>query len=531
LVQWPPRLADNKKVRVSRSPSPAVGVAVLIAIVAMVAVGKPILNDGLDPDMFWHLRVAQQVWHDATLGQIGPVVDTMSYNASHEPWTPYSWLAELMMLGVWNAGGFRLTVFVDAAVSGLTVVFVALSAMEACRYRHRYDRRRNPDGSRAKTSFGLSSAIVACCASVLLLPMQSFRPVTLVLMLMAMAAWLLWRDRRMRGKSHAVWIVPVLVLLVANMHLYVALMVMLVAATLHWSRRFQRRSLRVVIACAVASVCTPMLPGVISSSFNYASGDPMVAAGLIAEMKSMLGGPAGFVQAIVIAMLIGLVAWHHRTVGKLPIIAAAFCFALALWLGRFQTVLAIALAPLVAMSMPVLRDVVLSRPPVRVALACLLGLMLLRLATAFPQQGLSMGDWANRHDLTSDIAPGGVPELAARFVESTVTPTNARIITEFTDGGFVGWRLPQFAVFMDGRTNVHPPEFWRNVYLSDQASVERVLGFHPADAAILPSEHSRLRASLERTGWRVAFSEPRAVVLLPPELPKQESEQESATID
>ena len=66
------------------------GFWLLIAMLALVAGGKAILYDTLDPDCFWHLRVAAQLEHDG----IGPIVDHLSFASSPQPWTPYSWLGE-----------------------------------------------------------------------------------------------------------------------------------------------------------------------------------------------------------------------------------------------------------------------------------------------------------------------------------------------------------------------------------------------------------------------------------------------------
>src|SRR5829696_10259538 len=88
----------------SRSATPAF--LALLGLVALVAGGKAVLFDTLDPDCFWHLRVAEQLRQDG----IGPLVDRLSFGSMKEPWTPYSWLAELLMKVVWDAGGYRAAV-------------------------------------------------------------------------------------------------------------------------------------------------------------------------------------------------------------------------------------------------------------------------------------------------------------------------------------------------------------------------------------------------------------------------------------
>ena len=471
-----------------------------IFMLALVAAGKTILNDAFDPDTFWHLQVAQQLLHDG----VGPINDTLSFNSIDRPWTPYSWLGELFMLLIWNLGGWRLSVLVDALMAGMTVVFVAMSC-------------------RIVSGKFLASIVATALALILLLPMQSFRPVSVVLLLMAASVWLLLRDREQKFSTRAVWCVPVIMLLATNIHLYAFVLLMIVACAAFdaWPTH-PRRAIALVVMCAIALLMTPMLPGVIDSAVNYAQSDPMVANGLIAEMSPIYAGWVGMVITLIIIASV-LMVWIRAEglIGRGWLIAIILCLGLSLWLGRFQTVLAIVLAPALACLMSTLGDSVLSKPKIRVVLALLVGLMLMRIVAGFPDRNVRLSEWANRnddlHDAKTGSLPGGVPELAAAFVEASVVPRHGKLINEFTDGGFIAWRLPKFQVFMDGRTNVHPPEFWTDVFLSDATAKDRRVSRYAADAAILPGANSRLRASLDRLGWRVAFTEPRAVVMLPPE--------------
>src|SRR5205814_1338906 len=70
----------------------------LIGMIALVGVGKAVVSDTLDPDLFWHLRVADQLHRDG----VGPLVDELSFQSIRTPWTPYSWLAELGMKWAWD---------------------------------------------------------------------------------------------------------------------------------------------------------------------------------------------------------------------------------------------------------------------------------------------------------------------------------------------------------------------------------------------------------------------------------------------
>src|SRR5580704_14057180 len=83
--------------------SPKSGFALLIGLIVLCAVGKVILADTLDPDCFWHLRVGEEI---SRMPWPGALVDDLSFSSMREPWTPYSWLAELTMKRLWDIGGY-----------------------------------------------------------------------------------------------------------------------------------------------------------------------------------------------------------------------------------------------------------------------------------------------------------------------------------------------------------------------------------------------------------------------------------------
>ncbi|HMB96192.1 MAG TPA: hypothetical protein VKK61_09155, partial [Tepidisphaeraceae bacterium] len=107
-------------------PNP--GFKLTIALLALLAAGKAIFYDTLDPDCFWHLRVAEQLHHDG----IGPLVDHLSFASLKTPWTPYSWLAELGMKWIWDLGGYRAAIATQSIMMGAFVVLIALCARELC---------------------------------------------------------------------------------------------------------------------------------------------------------------------------------------------------------------------------------------------------------------------------------------------------------------------------------------------------------------------------------------------------------------
>ena len=89
---------------------PSRGFVLTIAVLALAAAGKAVLYDTLDPDCFWHLRVAAQLERDG----VGSLVDEISFASIKQSWTPYSWLAELGMKALWDSAGWRAAVLAQA---------------------------------------------------------------------------------------------------------------------------------------------------------------------------------------------------------------------------------------------------------------------------------------------------------------------------------------------------------------------------------------------------------------------------------
>src|SRR4051812_31808313 len=142
------------------------GFWLLIALIALIAAERIVMVDSLDPDAFWHLRVADQLARDG----IGPLVDDISYTSIRTPWTPYSWLAELGMRSIWSAAGLRGAV-VTHIVLAITIVLIGALACRAA--------------TREKSNRAISIAIAALVAALWTQPFVAFRPVSAAFVLLA----------------------------------------------------------------------------------------------------------------------------------------------------------------------------------------------------------------------------------------------------------------------------------------------------------------------------------------------------------
>jgi GNAT superfamily N-acetyltransferase/uncharacterized membrane protein len=513
--------------------SARIGFLLLICLIALVAGGKAILFDTLDPDCFWHMRVAQQLRAQG----IGPIVDHLSFASIPSAWTPYSWLAELAMAWLWDHAGWRSAIATQALMQAAFVGLIAWSCRTglarsegASRVAAGPNVRLSTPTATPDTPSFLCCAIATAFAAFLSLPYLSFRPVTGALLLLALCGVLLVRDRRLGEQTVSVWLIVPATALMVNLPLYAFFVpiwvIALLAGALWESRRSafnrpqaERRVERygyLMIATIVACLLTPMLPGVIASALHYQYADPMVKSDFIAEMQPFWHGTMGGIGALLVAAFALCVLINRDRLRAGEWLWLGMSAVLLFRLGRFSAMFAIVAAPICATSLPALKDRVLTRPPVWVAMALVLFLGIARLAACFPSSNVTLASWLNRH---GPDAPG-YPCAAAEYVMHDVRPVTGHVVNEFGWGGYLEWKLPQeYQTLLDGRTQLFTPQFWRVTYLGSDAERKHFLARVQADAAVLPVRGSKFHDALVDLGWRTSFRDEQAEVMLPPTRP------------
>jgi len=517
-------------------PSPRLPLAywLLIATLALCAGGKAILYDTLDPDCFWHLRVADQLCRDG----IGPLVDRLSFASDKTPWTPYSWLAELAMKTVWDAGGYRAAIFAQALISALFVIVIATTA--------KLNDNESPSG--------LRSIIATAFAAFLSMAYLSFRPAALAILLLATSYLLLQRHRRKNYQSRAIWLIVPITAILANVHLFVFLIPLWIAAIIICETKFVvgvahrfsvggaisfvedpaaeaaspkriappplkgwntpcRHLTFLLLATVVASCATPMLPGMLRAIVHYQFQDPMVASPAISEMQPFWQGTMGNISAILVAGFFLTVIRRRQQLDLADWLLLTLSTILLFLHGRYAPLFAITAAPLLAKTLPKLSDTPLRRPAIPIAFAVILIAGSIRLVTAFPSGSADLSQWLNRHGPETP----GYPTLAADFIDQHLPPRTGRLINEFTWGGYLAWRVgDRYQVLLDGRTQLFSSEFWQATYLGTPAAAQAFLATQSADAALLPVTHSRFKDALLTLGWQSIYADDRAQILIPP---------------
>ena len=476
-----------------------IGFTLLLSVLLLAAASKSVIYDTLDPDAFWHLRVAEQLHRDG----IGPLVDDLSFMSIKEPWTPYSWLAELAMKAIWDAGGYRAAIAFQAINVATIFLFIALTCLELARPARPY----------------LAITLATLFAGYLALPYMSFRPVTMALALIACSAWLLTRDRRMDERSRAVWLVPVFTAVLINLHLFAMFVPIwcgaLLVGALYERRNVQRYALLFGATC-VACLATPMLGGVFATLAHYGKDDPMVSAQVIAELRPFWSNSMWPITLAVLLGTIGVCVWRRRSFRLGEWIVLVIGIVGLIRMGRLAPLFVMIAAPMLAAGFPMQKAKLLARPLVWTLLGSVLLLGLVNVVRAFPSRNTPLPAWLNRHG--TQVA--GYPVGAAEFVEKHIPRTSGRLINDFNWGGYLAWELgPRYQVFMDARTQLYTPEFWRQTCLRGARDVESIVRTIDADAAIVPAQTKNLARALTALGWKPAYRDDRAIVLVPPDSP------------
>jgi hypothetical protein len=256
-----------------------------------------------------------------------------------------------------------------------------------------------------------------------------------------------------------------------------------------------------------------MLPGAIQTAWHYQFTDVMVAGHVIAEMQPFYRGQFGVIAAAMVLITIIAAILNRRI---LPAHQWLFLFGSVIALsrmGRFAPIFAIFAAPTLAVTLPRLSEAILSRRSTQYAVAALILATLIRLAIAFPSPTTPLSAWLNRHATDG----GGYPTSAADYVLKSVPTRTHHLISEFTWGGYLEWRLNYpWQVLMDGRTQLYSADFWKSVYLGSPTDRKTYLATLSADAAVVPAKGSTFRQDLLDLGWTIAWTDPLAQVLVPP---------------
>jgi len=449
----------------------------MLSLVPVAMIFLLVRTEGVDPDIWWHLRNAQ------VLFQTGHFIrsDLYSFTVPGHPWISHEWFAEIPYYLAWRAGDLAGIRILEIVL--LSCIFLALLLL--C-----YEASGN-----------IKASVLAVCAAIYLATV-SFGPRTILFGYLYLVVLLLLLQRHRRHGRAALWAIPPLFCLWINSHgswsLGVIVFSISVAAGLirgawgrihseTWTPQQFRALLITGLASAAALFVNPFGARLVFYPLDLAFRQKLNIS-YIAEWVSVdfHGARGKLLMGLLLFLLISALLRDCRWVVT-EIALLAFGLYCGLSYSRFLFLLAILAAPVVAR----LLDFVPAYDPrkERYALnAAVIVLLQQNIARLFPAGAVA---YLNAHPLPD------------------------RMLNEFLWGGYLEWYAQDVKVFIDSRVDIFEYEGVFRDYLDvlDLQQPRVVLEKYKISAALL-SPGPPLTYVLEHDpAWKVVYRDPACVLL------------------
>lgn len=476
--------------------------AIVITFLAIFAMAARI---SVDTDTWWHLRAGQWIMDNRSV----PRVDPFSYTRLDYPWEYPGWIVQVCMLGIYRVfgpGGLNLW---TAGMVTLAFAFIW----------------RTLSGGVFLRAFMI---ILAASSSAVY---WAARPYLITFLLAAIYLWVL-EDYRVRGYplgDKRIWCIPALMVIWANSHggfavgfiilgVYILSMVIVEYRTSKLAITVNIVTLRLLItifAFTILAVClNPYGPVMLLYPFKT------VGIGALQDYIQEWQSPnfhSVSVQpfAWLLLLTLGTVGISRRRLSWTDFALTAGFAYLGLLAGRNVALFAL-VAPMVVTrhASPILEA--LGRHfgyrinpkriiPTKQAYLNLLivGLMLLgvgyKVSLVFPASA------------NEEVFRESFPVEAVEYIHQTQPP--GRLLNSYNWGAYLLWALPEYPVFVDGRTDLYNDEIigeWLQIVRAEDGWQEALDRWEVHLVMLEPN--TPLVYRLEVAGWQQLYSDEVAVL-------------------
>jgi len=441
----------------------------------------------VDPDLWWHIKVGQNIL--AT--HHWPTTDPFSFTVAGDPWIAYEWLGDVLLGTVAGLGG----------LVGLEILLFALaSAVMLALYAYTTLRSGN-----SKAGFVTSGVLCSLAFASFSLRPQMLGYLFLVLTLIAL-------ERFRQGKQRSAWFLPVLFLIWINTHgswvIGLAVLFAFLASGLvefrlgsiqarRWNST-ERIRLEAILLLALAAIpLTPYGTRLAAYPFTVASNLPLNVANIL-EWQPMpfniLGGKL-FLAAVLAFFLAQMMA--PLTLGLSEVVLLFGGIIMACLHVRFLLLFVPFGAPIFA--------VVLARwlPPYDrkkdhpILNAVLIAVTIVAIGRTFP----------TRAGLEKIVAQA-FPVRAVEYLRQH--PVKGPMFNNYAYGGYLVGNLPEQKVFIDGRGDLYEDAGVFGEYLElaqlKPAAFE-VLRAHNIQSCLLDSKEPLAIALAVDPDWEKRYSD------------------------
>jgi hypothetical protein len=441
----------------------------------------------VDPDLWWHIRVGQEIL--AT--HHWPTTDPYSFTVAGQPWMAYEWLGEVLLGGAERVAGLQ----------GLEALLIILAgAVILALYGYTTLRSGN-----SKAGFVVCSVLYA-----LTTPFFSMRPQMLGYFFLILTLIALERFRQ--GKPRFLWFLPVIFLLWVNTHgsfiiglgtIFVYWLAGLKKFELggiearQWTAAQRVRLELVFLLCLAVLPITPYGTRLAVYPFDMAMSQPVNVANIM-EWQPMPFNLVG--GKIFLALLLGFfvaqiafrLTWRVEELALFLFGTMMSCLHL-----RFLILFVPFFAPLLATIFGRWVPRYNRKKDIFVLNAALMALVIGSIVHYFPTNA----------EMQRLVAKN-FPAQAVQYIHQHPVP--GPLFNTYGFGGYLVWALPEQKVFIDGRGDV----FERGGVLSDYLHIANlkpgalaVLNGYGVQSCLLERDEALATALSVSPEWKRIYSD------------------------
>jgi hypothetical protein len=468
---------------------------ILFALLFALAARVPV-----DTDTWWHIRSGEYILQHGII-----YTDPFSNTMLGQPWIDHSWGAQLILYAVWQGGGYL----------GLSVYMAALATAGM------YFVYRMCSGSAYLRAFAL--VLGAATAAVFWSP----RPQMLTFFLSTVVLYLLHSYKR--EKKDRLWLIPIIMGIWGNLHAgfsigFIFMFGYIVGETL--DNLFNPRGEYVIGWRGVGKIALVMAVSVAALVVN-----PYGLQMLLVPFQTVsIGALQNFIQewnspnfherqtwpfvALLLGVL-GAVGASRKRLDWTDFVLVSGTAFMGLLAGRNIAVFAVAATPVLTHHLDSLLEErgwvlkPLQKTTRRMARLNVL-LVIVALFAAATKTLVVLDD-----ETVSQAIEDYLPVEAVEFIEREQPPPP--IFNSYNWGGYILFALPDYPVFVDGRTDLYGDDFLTNRYFQTAIGAtgwRETLDEYGINTVVVEAGSGLARNLREEVGWLLDYEDEMAVVFV-----------------
>jgi hypothetical protein len=441
----------------------------------------------VDPDLWWHVKVGQ----DILATHRWPSVDPYSFTVAGQPWIAYEWLGDVLLAWVAKTGGLL----------GLeTLLFALASVVMLALYGYATMKSAN-----SKAGFVVAGLMCSLAFASFSLRPQMFGYLFLILVLIII-------EKFRQGKNNALWFLPPIFLLWVNTHGSFIMGIAVVAFYLiagFWEFRVgsiegykwtEQQRMRLEMALLLSLAVLPLTPYGVQVAvypFDMAFGQPINVAN-VQEWQPMpfnIGGGKLFLVVVIGFFVAQMLMQVTLLVGDAALFFGGF--AMACLHRRFLLLFVPFFAPVAAMLVARWLPPYNRKKDHFYLNAAIMAAAVVAMGWYFPKTT----------DLEKAVARI-YPVQAIEYLRQH--PVRGPIFNAYGFGGYLVGNLPEQPVFIDGRGDLYERGgiFGEYIEISDmKPAAFRILDQHQIQACLVERKDALSTALAAMPGWELRYSD------------------------